>query len=158
MKIISWNIRGMGSSVKKRFLAKLIKERRPDMCMIQETKLERVDKGMVQRVWGDFDVDFADSGAVGASGGILIMWNKDVFKPQSVTSQRNLILITGMFLGFECALMSIYAPNEDGDRRRLWDDILVIKNASNVPWCVGGILMRSELWVKGWDALEFQTT
>lgn len=41
---ISWNIRGLGSSVKKRFLFKLIKKkRRPDMVFVQETKLEIID-------------------------------------------------------------------------------------------------------------------
>lgn len=40
-------------------------------------------------------MEFADSGAIGASGGILIMWNKDTFKPQTITTHRNLILITG---------------------------------------------------------------
>ncbi|KAI8563375.1 hypothetical protein RHMOL_Rhmol03G0107200 [Rhododendron molle] len=53
MKIISWNIRDMGSSVKKRFLTKLIKERNPDVIMIQETKIEKFEVVAVQRLWGN---------------------------------------------------------------------------------------------------------
>ena len=36
MKFISWNIRGMGSGVKKRFVSKLISHRNPDFMLIQE--------------------------------------------------------------------------------------------------------------------------
>ena len=40
MKFISWNIRGMGSEVKKRFVSKLISHRNLDFMLIQESKME----------------------------------------------------------------------------------------------------------------------
>ena len=50
MQITTWNIRGLGSNVKKRFLAKLIKKRKPDMMFVQETKLEAVESFAVQNM------------------------------------------------------------------------------------------------------------
>lgn len=41
-----------GSSIKKRFLYKLIKKRKPDMVFIQETKMESLDRSVVQRTFG----------------------------------------------------------------------------------------------------------
>lgn len=38
MKIMSWNIRGLGNKVKKRELKGLIDGERPDFVCIQETK------------------------------------------------------------------------------------------------------------------------
>lgn len=71
MQIISWNIRGMGSFVKKRILSKLVKRRKPDMVLLQETKLELVDRAIAQRIWGGLNLDFVFSGSVGASGGFI---------------------------------------------------------------------------------------
>lgn len=68
MQIISWHIRDMGSSIKKRFLFKLIRKRKPDMVCLQETKLESVDRLAIQKIWGGNNIDFACSSSVGASG------------------------------------------------------------------------------------------
>lgn len=65
MKIISWNIRGLGSSVTKRFVSKLIKDRSPDVLLLQETKIERFELSVMQRMWGSSDVEDVESGAVG---------------------------------------------------------------------------------------------
>lgn len=81
MKIISWNIRGLGSSVKKRFISKLIKERAPEVLLIQETKVDKFEIDSIRRMWGKVEVDFAEVGAEGASGGLLTMWNKEALKP-----------------------------------------------------------------------------
>ncbi|KAG5539950.1 hypothetical protein RHGRI_020247 [Rhododendron griersonianum] len=62
MKIISWNIRGLGSSTKKRFVSKLIKDRYPDILFLQETKIERFEMSVVHRMWGTADVEYAEYG------------------------------------------------------------------------------------------------
>lgn len=51
MKIISWNIRGIGSSLKKRFISKIIRERSPDVLFLQETKVESL-KGPLFKEFG----------------------------------------------------------------------------------------------------------
>ena len=51
MKFISWNIRGMGSEVKKRFVSKLISHRSLDFMLIQESKMEQVEKIMIHNLW-----------------------------------------------------------------------------------------------------------
>ena len=69
MKILSWNIRGMGSLVKKRFVKKVIYQRKPDFVMIQESKLERVDIFTIRSVWSGAQIDFSVSESEGQSGG-----------------------------------------------------------------------------------------
>lgn len=138
MQIISWNIRGLGSSIKKRFLSKLTKKKRPDLLFVQETKMESVEKIVVQRMWGNPNLEFASSSAVGASGGLLIIWNKDNFKMENVIVQRHFIALQGVFFGFPCMVVNVYAPNDVISRRIPWEDLLAIKTSSQVPWCVGG--------------------
>lgn len=134
MKIISWNIRGLGSSVKKRFVSKLIKDRSPDVLLLQETKIERFERSIVQRMWGSYDVDYAESGAVGLSGGVLTIWNPEKFKPRNVTIHRRFVMVTGVLLDLECAIINVYAPNEAAGRYELWNVLTQLKCISQIPW------------------------
>lgn len=43
MKLISYNIRGLGGKVKKKEIQKLVREQKPNMLCVQETKMEVVD-------------------------------------------------------------------------------------------------------------------
>ncbi|KAL8516188.1 hypothetical protein ACS0TY_014749 [Phlomoides rotata] len=84
MKILSYNIRGVGGMTKKKEVRKLIKELKVDCCCIQETKLERMDDRMVRRLWGTGNSDWAFKPSEGNSGGLLTIWNKDKFHRTSV--------------------------------------------------------------------------
>ncbi|KAI8568821.1 hypothetical protein RHMOL_Rhmol02G0230000 [Rhododendron molle] len=43
--------------------------------MVQETKIEKLEIESVQRIWGNSEVEFAESGSVGSSGVVgLIFW------------------------------------------------------------------------------------
>ncbi|XP_058223301.1 uncharacterized protein LOC131333018 [Rhododendron vialii] len=131
----------MGSVLKKKFVSKIIKKRKPDLLFIQETKLENVDLRMVQKIWGNTNVEFAVSNSIGASGGILILWDFEVFKASNITVHKSYIILEGMLYGdFQCVLVNIYAPNGEVQRKELWDELLQIKASSQLPWCVGGDL------------------
>ncbi|KAH7842137.1 hypothetical protein Vadar_001885 [Vaccinium darrowii] len=92
---------GLGSAVKKRYLSKLIKERRPQIMLVQETKVEIFEKAVIQRFWGNAEVEYAESRAVGASRGILTMSNKEDFKSNNIIVNRNLVLIAGSYFQFD---------------------------------------------------------
>lgn len=51
MKLITFNIRGLGG-VKKRELKDLVRQQKPDMLCIQETKMEGVDGRLSSMLWG----------------------------------------------------------------------------------------------------------
>lgn len=141
MRILSWNIRGLGSRVKKRFLSKLIKERRPDFIFIQETKMELVEPSDYHRLWGNLEVEGVFSKSEGASGGLISMWNKEVFRIEQSVIHRNFILTKGyLFNDFHCVLVNIYAPNDISNRRRLWVNLFFSNNLA--PFL--GVLRRFE--------------
>lgn len=142
MQILSWNIRGLGSFSKKRFLSKLIKKKRPDMVFIQETKLESVDRLAIQRIWGVSNVDYACSNSEGASGGLLTIWNSSFFKPVNVTVNRSFILLQGTIDNFPCIIVNIYAPNVALARHVLWDDYWHVKQSIRIHGVLGVISMK----------------
>lgn len=66
------------------------------MIFIQETKLESIDRFAVQKLWGNGDFEFAFSNAIGASGGLLSIWNRAFFKAANIISHRSFIVLQGV--------------------------------------------------------------
>ena len=75
MKIISWNIRGLGSRTKRRVVKDFLRLQNPDVVMFQETKREVCDRRFVGSVWSVRNKEWAILLACRASGGILIIWD-----------------------------------------------------------------------------------
>lgn len=139
MKIISWNIRGMCSSVKKRFVKNLIKAQRPDFLLIQETKLDQLNDFQIKRLWYESEVQVVVAEAEGLSGGLITLWNAQVFRAVEVIVNRRFILIKGVFsANFPCIILNVYAPNDMVARRSLWEEIMDLKARFTDSWCMGG--------------------
>ena len=51
MKILTWNIRGSGSSCKRRAIKKTICKINPDLVVLQEVKREMIDRAFVASIW-----------------------------------------------------------------------------------------------------------
>ena len=75
MKIISWNIRGLGSRTKRRVVKDFLRLQNLDVVMFQETKREECDRRFVGSVWSVRNKEWAILLACRASGGILIIWD-----------------------------------------------------------------------------------
>lgn len=109
------------------------------MMWVQETKLESIDKLVVQNIWAGNNIEFVNSSSVGASGGLLILWKKDFFRATNIIVQRSYILLQGvLYDNFPCILVNVYAPNDVGSRKVLWDELVGLKANFQEPWCIGG--------------------
>ena len=71
MKIISWNIRGLGSRQKKRVVKDFLRFQNPDVVMFQETKREVCDRRFVGSVWSVRNKEWAALPTCGALGRIV---------------------------------------------------------------------------------------
>nr|GEV31370.1 putative ribonuclease H protein At1g65750 family [Tanacetum cinerariifolium] len=78
-RIISLNILGIGEDGKKGWISSIIRKERPDILGLQETKSGIVDDRWVEELWGDRGCGFTQLPANGNSGGILLMWDTNVF-------------------------------------------------------------------------------
>ncbi|KAG4175119.1 hypothetical protein ERO13_A11G164366v2, partial [Gossypium hirsutum] len=61
MRILSWNIRGLGSVVKRESVKRTCRMSRVSICFIQETKLEVITKDDVRKFWGDDELQICCS-------------------------------------------------------------------------------------------------
>lgn len=79
MKILSWNVCALGCLIKKAAVKDLWNYI-ADIGLIQETKLRSMFDSIVKEIWGPSTMDNWICGeAIGALGGILVIWNRAIF-------------------------------------------------------------------------------
>jgi len=80
VRILSWNVRGLNNNGKRALLRNVLRDWKCDLICLQETKMEDVEICDVRSFWGIQHVGFSVLRAVGAAGGVLIMWNSISFQ------------------------------------------------------------------------------
>ena len=125
MKILSWNVRGLGGFVKRPEVRTLINEKNPSIVCIQETKLSVVDDVLCAALWGIRTPSYSYRSAVGASGGLLIMWDSSIVEVWSTFSMEHALSIHGRCTDTddEFHLFNIYAPCDNGTKQLVWDSL-----------------------------------
>ncbi|GKA72921.1 RNA-directed DNA polymerase, eukaryota, partial [Tanacetum coccineum] len=91
----------------------------------QETKMETIDLFSIRNLWGNFSYDFAFSPSVGYSGGLLCVWDPNLFIKDSVTISDSFLAIRGTWTSTSTKLLIVYvyAPQDLSERKSLWDYI-----------------------------------
>jgi len=127
MKLVSWNARGLGGLEKRREVRELVKEKRPYVLCVQETKLMACDGVLCASLWGDANMDYSYRPSVGASGGLLTVWNSTEVEVWSSFSQAHFLQIHGRFVqtNEEFFLFNIYAPCDYRGKKDLWTSLSV---------------------------------
>ena len=74
MKLLSLNVRGTGSSAKRRATKSVVCKVNPDIIVLQEIKKDMVDRCFVASIWRSRFKEWALLPAVGRSGEILVIW------------------------------------------------------------------------------------
>lgn len=139
MKILSWNVRGLGRADRRRRIKEFLRLKNMDMVLLQETKRSSIDRSVVRSLWPSDSVEYMEVDAEGSARGILCICNPMTFSLQECCCSRNFILLAGIMHSFiNCAIGNIYASNEDLNRRRLWDILSNLKTIFSSPWCLGG--------------------
>jgi exonuclease III len=141
MKIISFNIRGLGAAEKKKEVRRLVSERKPSVLCIQESKLEVVDDFLCRSLWGSDPMAFSFKPSVGASGGIITVWDPSVVDVWMSINIDNCLIIKGNIVKNNdvFCLANVYAPCESRGRQVLWNalsNLFMLHNES--AWCVLG--------------------
>lgn len=80
IKILSYNVRGLGGRVKREVIRQIIQKEEVDVVCIQESKLTKFDSKVCNEVWGDKEVEWREVEAINRAGGVFIMWGKGNFK------------------------------------------------------------------------------
>jgi len=125
MKIISWNVRGLGSFEKRRDVCQLVRGKKPFILCIQETKLPVVDVSVCKSIWPDVNVDYSFQPSLRASGGLVTLWDANEVEVWSSMSFDHVLVILGRFLktGESFVLVNVYAPCDIYRQQVLWNNL-----------------------------------
>ena len=126
---------------KRREVRQLVNEKRPFVICIQETKLMVIDDAMCGSLWGDSYHDFSYRPSVGASGGLITMWDTSKVEVWSSFTQEHVLQIHGKFIktNEEFYLFNVYAPCEGRAKKELWTSLSVrLQLLSGRKVCVCG--------------------
>lgn len=112
MKIISYNIRGLGGKIKKKEISKLIHEHSVDLICLQETKMEEVSSQLCLSLWAGDDFDWSFKPVVGRSGGLLMLWRSSVFSLEEAFVGEHFLGVRGRWgeNKTECTIINVYVP------------------------------------------------
>ena len=111
MKYVSWNCRGLGSNLKEESLKDIVRLYKPEVLLIQETKLEGVVLLQASKVFWKKGQGKAVS-ARGAPGGIATCWDTSKFKLTSEESNMHWIFTKLLHKesGHQVSLFNLYVP------------------------------------------------
>ncbi|XP_071713782.1 uncharacterized protein [Rutidosis leptorrhynchoides] len=112
----------------------------PDIVLIQESKCGIVDDKWIETIWGSSNFKFVQKPKVGKSGGMLMIWDPDVFLVEEAVEQQNILAIKGKWIGRNnvTVVVNVYGPHKEGDKKQMWEILEKLINSSNVEWVLGG--------------------
>ncbi|XP_050238460.1 uncharacterized protein LOC126687951 [Mercurialis annua] len=122
---VSWNYRGGLSFARKcRFIRSLVLNQNLSLLGLIETKKEHFDDFSVRILWPNLDFEFCFVPSVGASGGLLCIWNPIMISPTCTFLANRWISLDFIWSSFNIRFFLVYASNISRDRALLWDELL----------------------------------
>ncbi|KAK8614786.1 hypothetical protein V6N13_068577 [Hibiscus sabdariffa] len=113
----------------------------PRVTFLQESKLQSVEGKLVRYLCGGAsDFSFVHPPSEGSSGGIISLWDQNYFGLESSTIHKSYIVLLGCIipLQFKCALVNIYAPNDNAERLSVFSELRSTLSQLSVPLLLGG--------------------
>nr|GEV37262.1 RNA-directed DNA polymerase, eukaryota, reverse transcriptase zinc-binding domain protein [Tanacetum cinerariifolium] len=131
MNIMYFNSCGLGAN-KCNAIAKLCIKHKVSFLGIQETHATKLDPFKIKRTWGNSQFDFVESPASGRSGGLVSIWDPNVFSKVNDFQFENLLIVEGTWIAsrIHCFMINVYAPQDDSKKERLWNDIFDFMNSN----------------------------
>ncbi|GJU77073.1 putative RNA-directed DNA polymerase [Tanacetum coccineum] len=101
-----------------------------DDCIDEEVAIRNIGEQL--------GFSFGPSGSVGASGGILAMWDSRVFTMEQTFCDRNFLGITcsWVVMANKVGLINVYAPQSSLLKEALWSSIESLVTSVNVIWVI----------------------
>ncbi|XP_068461581.1 uncharacterized protein [Phaseolus vulgaris] len=141
MIVINLNIKGLGGGVKAKYLKHIIYKESAEFVCLQETKVMNFSDSKCFALWGDNNIGWVLNEGENGAGGILSMWNKEVFEYRSHVKGRGFIVVPGIYVKMNClcVIVNVYAACSNSDKAVMWDALSTIKSYSqNEVWCCCG--------------------
>jgi hypothetical protein len=138
--ILTWNVRGLNEGRKRLKIRNLLSKWKIDIVCLQETKLKMVSNQIVHSLWRCPYKEWCHVDSIGASGGILLMWDRRVVTKLDVCLGNYVAACSFRNVedGFLWAFAGVYGPSRHNLRSFLWEELAGLLSIWDLPWCIGG--------------------
>lgn len=128
MKILSWNVRGLGGVEKRRSIRDCIRKYRPDVIIFLETKKEVMKSRLIRSAIGCESSEWCIIPAVGTSGRVLMAWNPLMIRKvnEVIGIFSKSIHLVNCLLRHEWTLIGVYGPTTQ-NRSTFWEELSATK-------------------------------
>ncbi|GJW35350.1 RNA-directed DNA polymerase, eukaryota, reverse transcriptase zinc-binding domain protein [Tanacetum coccineum] len=119
-----------------------------DLCLkhnvhflgIQESKMTRLELFRIKSMWGNYAFDYACSMARGLSGGLISIWNPNMFSKNSIWCDDSFIIIKGNWKNVvgDCFMVNIYGPQDHVSKLALWNRLTDFMHHHNGSYIMFG--------------------
>ncbi|GAU49521.1 hypothetical protein TSUD_407540 [Trifolium subterraneum] len=150
MKIISWNVRGLCGLEKRKEVLKLVGDLNPLILCLQVTKLQTCEDFLCSTLWGNPPHTFSYRPSVGASGGLLTIWDSSEVEVWSTESRDHVLWCHGRFTKSreDFSVANVYAPCDDGAKQGLCESLsALIQSLGRRRVCVCGDFNLLNKWM-----------
>nr|GEX77704.1 RNA-directed DNA polymerase, eukaryota [Tanacetum cinerariifolium] len=119
---------GLGHKTKKEWVKELNLKHKVNFLTLHKIKMDIITHMDVKYIWGNSNYNFVTSDSVGNSGGILCIWEDNVFTKDHVTISDNFVAIYGSWNSNKSQVLFVvvYAPQSIALKRVLWEYISLL--------------------------------
>ncbi|GKB85929.1 putative RNA-directed DNA polymerase [Tanacetum coccineum] len=95
---------------------------------VQETKMTRLELFRLKSMWGNYTFDYACSLARGSSGGLISLWDPNLFMKSNIWCDKAYIIVQGQWNNSDgdFLMVNIYEPQDSSAKSSLWSRIRLI--------------------------------
>ncbi|XLR39159.1 hypothetical protein S83_023819 [Arachis hypogaea] len=137
MITIIWNVRGAASGAFRRIYKEMMKQYKPDITILLETKCSgQVARNVIKQLgYTNYIIEEAQ----GFAGGIWICWNRNDINIISIEAHQQYIHVKVQECGRgEWFFTTVYASPHQQIRRELWPKLQNIANTVSGEWLIAG--------------------
>ncbi|XP_071704929.1 uncharacterized protein [Rutidosis leptorrhynchoides] len=140
MSCISLNIRGLGQSGKITWLKKICNNENPVILGLQETKCSNSPDSLIESFWYNSNLKFVQKDAIGASGGLLLIWDPSSFLFDLAVEGEFFLAIKGKWVGYDSDIffINVYGPHSHQKKLRFWSELNKLIESIDVPHIIFG--------------------
>lgn len=143
LKIVSWNVRGLNEIEKRTKVKNQLHGWKANVVCLQKTKMELISLTIIYSLRNCCHVGWSFFLLKGASGGILVMWDKMVVEQTDECVGRYMVATSFKNVedGYQWSFAGVYGANSNTKRRGLWDELVGLCSLWSFPWCMWEVLM-----------------
>ncbi|OVA20976.1 hypothetical protein BVC80_8831g21 [Macleaya cordata] len=113
-KILTWNVRGLGSLERQAAVHKVIVDYKANLVVLQETKMEVISTELIETVWGNVSLGWEFIPSIGLFDGVLCLWDPKIFRVEDkkIGGVSISLLLRNIRDDFAWCFTGVYRPND----------------------------------------------